>query len=159
MGHAEATASGGPAAIGDVARDGLAGPGDDQVRRLGTALVAWPPIGIAAAAAIGDVTGCSSFSAACGDADALLPWLAQAGILGLLLLLPALARLLAGGTVAVLMALVPVTAFLVVVGGAGEPEAGFALAFLLGIAWILGVAGSIIATGRRRDRRAHGRPV
>ena len=59
-------------------------------------------------------------------------------------------RLLAGGTVAVLMALVPVTAFLVVVGGAGQPEAGFALAFLLGIAWILGVAGSIIATSRRR---------
>jgi DnaJ-like protein len=154
-GGLEAPAGAGPAGLGDVAGDALGGVGDDQVRRLGTALVAWPPIGIAAAAAIGDVTGCSSFSAACGDVDTLLPWLAQAGILGLLLLLPALARLLAGGTMAVLIALVPVTAFLVVVGGAGEPEAGFALAFLLGIAWILGVAGSIIAIGRRRDHGAH----
>ena len=113
------------------------------------ALVAWPPLGLAAAAAIGDVTGCSAYSVECAGTDALLPWLAQAGILGLLLLLPPFARLLAGGTVAVLLALVPVTAFLLVVGGAGEPEAGVALAFLLAIAWLLGVAGSIVAARRR----------
>ena len=99
--------------------------------------------------AIGEVTGCSLYAATCSGTDTLLPWLAQAAILGLLLLLPALARLLAGGTVAVLLALVPVTAFLLVVGGAGEPEAGFALAFLLGVAWILGVAGSVVSARRR----------
>ena len=55
------------------------------------------------------------------------------------------------------MALVPTTAFLLVVGGAGEPEAGFALAFLLGIVWILGVAGSIIVTSRRRPGDSPGR--
>jgi DnaJ domain len=134
--------------IGTV-RDLLDGPTDDPVRRVGVALVSWPPIGIAAAAAIGEVTGCSAYSVECAGTDSLLPWLAQAGILGLLLLLPPFARLLAGGTVAVLLALVPVTGFLLVVGGAGEPEAGLALAFLLGIAWILGVAGSIVATRRR----------
>jgi hypothetical protein len=135
--------------VGEPDRDWLTLATDDPVRGFGIALVAWPPIGLAAAAAIGEFTGCSSYAASCSGTDSLLPWLAQAGILGLLLLLPALARLLVGGTVAVLVALVPVTAFLLVVGGAGAPEASFALAFLLGIAWILGLAGSIVAARRR----------
>jgi DnaJ domain len=144
---------------GEPDRDWLNGATDDPVRRFGIALVAWPPMGLAAAAAIGEVTGCSAYAATCSGTDSLLPWLAQAGILGLLLLLPALARLLAGGTVAVLLALVPVTAFLLVVGGAGEPEAGFALAFLLGVAWTLGVAGSVVAARRRGvPNRAGGAP-
>jgi len=113
---------------------------DDPIRRLGLALVAWPPIGLAAAAAIGDLTGCTSYSADCGGSDTLLPWLAQAAILGLLLLLPALARLLVGGTIGVLVALVPVTAFLLVVGAGGAPESAFALGALLAAAWIAGVA-------------------
>jgi hypothetical protein len=145
--------------LGELGRDWLGGATDDPVRRFGTALVAWPPIGLAAAAAIGEVTGCSVYAATCSGTDSLLPWLAQAGILGLLLLLPALARLLAGGTVALVLALVPVTAFLLVVGGAGEPQAGFALAFLLGVAWLLGVAGSIVAARRRNGpNRAGGAP-
>ena len=119
------------------------------MRRLGAALVAWPPIGLAAAVAIGESTGCTSFAATCDGSDPLLPWLAQAGVLGLLLLLPGIARFLVGGTVAVLLALVPVTAFLLVVGGGGQPEAGFALGFLLGIAWVVGVAGAVMATRRR----------
>lgn len=135
--------------IGAATRDLFDGPTDDPVRRVGIALVSWPPIGIAAAAAIGEVTGCAAYSVECAGTDSLLPWLAQAAILGLLLLLPSFARLLAGGTVAVLLALVPVTGFLLVVGGAGAPQAGFALAFLLGIAWLVGVAGSIVATRRR----------
>jgi len=146
-------------ALDDPGGSWLGSGTDDSVRRFGIALVAWPPIGLAAAAAIGEVTGCSTYAAACGGTDTLLPWLAQAGILGLLLLLPPLARLLAGGTVALLLALVPVTAFLLVVGGAGEPEAGFALAFLLGVAWLLGVAGSIVAARRRSvPNRAGGAP-
>ena len=145
--------------FGEQDRDWLDGATDDPVRRFGVALVAWPPIGLAAAAAIGEVTGCSVYAATCSGTDSLVPWLAQAGILGLLLLLPGLARLFAGGTVAVLLALVPVTAFLLVVGGSGEPEAGFALAFLLGIAWILGLAGSIVAARRRNmPNRAGGPP-
>jgi hypothetical protein len=154
-----AARSDGRGTIGEPDRDWLNGATDDPVRRFGIALVAWPPIGLAAAAAIGEVTGCSAYAATCSSTDSLLPWLAQAGILGLLLLLPALARLLAGGTVAVLLALVPVTAFLLVVGGSGAPEAGFALAFLLGIAWVLGVVGAIVAARRRGvPNRAGGAP-
>jgi hypothetical protein len=138
--------------------DLLGDVGDDPVRRLGLALVAWPPIGLAAAAAIGEITGCSTFSADCGGSDPLLPWLAQAGILGLLLLLPPVARLLAGGAVAVVLALVPITGFLVVVGASGAPQAGFALAFLLAFAWLAGVAWSIAMARRRGQARGGAAP-
>ena len=121
-------------------RELLGGAADDPIRRLGLALVAWPPIGLAAAATIGDLTGCTAYSAECAGPDSILPWLAQAAILGLLLLLPPLARLLVGGTIGVLLALVPVTAFLLVVGGGGAPQAAFVLSILLATAWLIGVA-------------------
>jgi hypothetical protein len=111
--------------------------------------VAWPPIGLAAAAAIGEITGCAAYSAECGGSDMLLPWLAQAAILGLLLLLPPLARLFVGGTIAVLLALVPITAFLLVVGAGGAPQAALAMAALLALAWLGGVGWAGL-TGRRR---------
>ena len=82
-----------------------------------------------------------------------MPWLAQAAILGLLLLLAPITRLLAGGAIAVLVALVPVTAALVAIGGTGAPGAAFALAVLLGAAWVVGVSWS---TFRLRRRRAQG---
>jgi hypothetical protein len=131
----------------------LAEPADDPVRRFGMALVAWPPLGLAAAAFIGQATGCSTFGAGCDGADAMLPWLAQALILGVLLLLPPLTRVFATGTVAVLVALVPITAFLVAFGATGAPEAAPTLAVLLGVAWMIGVAGGItrqLRPGRQR---------
>ena len=133
-------------------RELVGGPADDPIRRLGVALVAWPPIGLAAAAVIGDVTGCAVYSAECGGTEPLLPWLAQAAILGLLLLLPPIARLLAGGAIGVLVAVVPLTAFLVAVGGSGAPQAGYALSFLLGGAWVVGVAWALAQTRRRGFR-------
>jgi DnaJ-like protein len=143
-------------------RGWLGGSSDDPVRRLGIALLAWPPLGLAAAAAIGDLTGCSVYSASCAETDALLPWLAQAGILGLLLLLTPLARPFAAGTLAVILALVPVTAFLVAVGGSGAPQGGFAMAFFLGAAWLAGVAWSLWLASRRprvdEDLGAQGSP-
>ncbi|MBI2781449.1 MAG: J domain-containing protein [Chloroflexi bacterium] len=126
-------------ALGAASRAWLGGPADDPIRRLGLALVAWPPIGIAAAAAIGEVTGCASFSAVCSGPEPLLPWLAQAAILGLLLLLPPIARLLAGGAIGVLIALVPITVFLLSIGGGSAPQAGVVLAVLLGVAWLVGI--------------------
>lgn len=126
----------------------LGGPADEPVRRLGLALLAWPPIGLAAAVVVGELTGCATYAAACVGVDPMLPWLAQAVILGLLLLLPPVTRLLANGAVAVILALVPITAFLLAVGGAGEPQAGPVLAILLLVAWVGGIAWS--ATGLRR---------
>jgi curved DNA-binding protein CbpA len=137
-----------------VGRDLLGGPTDDPIRRLGLALVAWPPLGLAAASAIGGMTGCTSYSAECAGADTILPWLAQAAILGLLLLLPPLARLFVGGTIAVLIALVPVTAFLLVVGAGAAPQSAFALGALLAAAWLGGVA----FAARSGTRRASASP-
>ena len=141
-------------AFGAGSRAWLGGPADDPVRRFGLALVAWPPIGLAAAAAIGEATGCTVYSAACGGSEPLLPWLAQAAILGLLLLLPSIARVLTGGAIAVLFALVPITAFLLAVGASGAPQAGPTMAVLLGGAWLVGVGWSARAFRRRLDAGA-----
>ena len=138
--------------IGSTGRELLGAPTDDPIRRLGLALVAWPPIGLAAAAAIGDITGCTAYSVECAGSDTLLPWLAQAAILGLLLLLPPLARVFVGGTIAVLLALVPTTAFLLVVGAGGVPQAGFALGLLLAAAWLGGVAWAAFGARGLRGR-------
>jgi hypothetical protein len=123
------------------------------VRRLGLALVAWPPIGLVTAALIGVATGCSTFGAQCDGAEPMLPWLAQAVILGLLLLLPPLTRILASGTIAVVVAVVPVTAFLLAVGGGGAPQAAPVMAVLLGIAWLLGVGWASAMRVRRPGSR------
>jgi hypothetical protein len=135
------------------ARDLIAASSDDPVRRFGIALIAWPPVGLAAAGVIGDLTGCATYSASCGGTEPLLPWLAQAVILGLLLLLPPLARVLAGGAIAILAALVPLTFLLVAIGGTGAAQSGFALSFFLAIAWLAGVAWAL-AEVRRRARTA-----
>jgi hypothetical protein len=127
----------------------LGEPADDPVRRLGLALVAWPPIGLVTAALIGNATGCSTFGAQCDGAEPMLPWLAQAVILGLLLLLPPLTRILASGTIAVLVGTVPVMAFLLAVGAGGAPQAAPVMAVLLGIAWLVGVAWATAMRVRR----------
>ena len=139
------------AAIGAAGRKWIGGAADDPIRRLGMALVAWPPIGLAAAAVIGAATGCASDSAACGGPEPLLPWLAQAVIVGLLLLLPQLTRAFAGGTLAVLLTSVPLTAIVADARGTGNPHAGLALGMLLGAAWLAGVAWSTLRLRRRHS--------
>jgi hypothetical protein len=132
------------------------GPADDPIRRLGFALVAWPPIGLATAALIAAATGCSSASGACGGVEPLLPLLAQAGILGALLLLAPVTRILAGGAFAMLVAFVPLTLLLVVIGGTSALQAGVAPTILLVIAWLVGVGWAAIRAGggRRTSTRA-----
>jgi curved DNA-binding protein CbpA len=120
----------------------------DPVRRLGFALLAWAPLGVASAAAIGQATGCATYSASCGPTAPLLPWLAQAVILGLLLLVPAVSRILAVGTVVLLASLLPIGGFFITFGGAGRTEAAVPLTVLLTLAWAAGVAAAVMA-GRR----------
>jgi len=127
----------------------LGGSADDPMRRLRLALVAWPPLGVAAAIAAGDVTGCASAAASCTGVAPLTPWLAQVAILALLMLLPPVARFLAFGTVAVLLALVPATAVLLALGAGSTPEAGFALGVLVALAWLAGVAYAAVSAARR----------
>jgi hypothetical protein len=126
----------------------------DPVRRLGYALLAWAPIGLAAAAVIGATTGCTVYRADCTGLAPLLPWLAQAIVLGLLLLLPSLARLLSIGTLAVLLALVPGALFILAFGGSGQAEAPAALEVILAIVWVAGIAVGVAGAGRSRRRSA-----
>jgi hypothetical protein len=108
-------------------------------RRLGLVLLAWPPLGLAAATLIGDTTGCATYSTACDGIDRLLPWLAQAMILGILLIAPAVARVLAGGTMAALLAALPGAALITALGGAGSAQGPVVLAGWLILAWAGGV--------------------
>lgn len=122
----------------------------DPTRRLGFALLAWAPLGIAAAAIIGQITGCTAYSASCGTAEPLLPWLAQAAILGILLLVPALSRILAVGTLALLLVLLPLAGFFVAFGGAGQSEAAATLVVILALAWVAGVGAAVATAWRAR---------
>ena len=115
----------------------------DPLRRLGLVLLAWAPIGIAATATIGQLTGCASFSAACDGTDPFLPWVAQAVIVGLLLVAPPLARAFAAGTLGLLVGLLPATAFVIAFGGAGSAAAPPVLAAVLAIAWVIGAGWGI----------------
>jgi hypothetical protein len=120
--------------------DAILRPGtSDPLRRLGLVLLAWAPIAIAAAGIIGDATGCATYSTACDGTDPFLPWVAQAVILGLLLLIPALARVLAAGAVAIVLGLVPATALVIAFGGARSTAAGAVLGGALALAWLAGV--------------------
>jgi hypothetical protein len=120
----------------------------DPLGRLGLALVAWPPLAIAIASVVGSLTGCAEFSATCSGAAPMLPWLGQVLLLGVLLLAPPLSRALAMGTLAVIIALVPITAVLVAFGGGFDPLGGPVLADLLVVAWLVGVVYGIVSRTR-----------
>ena len=121
------------------------------IRRAVLALVAWPPLGIAAAALIGQATGCAAFSATCTSSQALYPWLAQFVILFALALLPGLARLLAGGTAAAAVFALPVATALSASGADYDRAYGPAsLMGILAIVWLGGVLAMAIRTRRSR---------
>lgn len=121
-------------------------------RRVLFALLAWPPLGIAAAALIGESTGCAAFSTGCTREAALLPWLAQGVILLILLAVPFLARLLVAGTAAVLIVAFPAAATLSASGARYDRAYGPAsLLAILAIAWIIGVVVMAIRAARKRS--------
>jgi hypothetical protein len=118
------------------------------------ALLAWPPLGLGVAAAIGEETGCGRFAASCGELSAPGTWVVQAAILVLLLALPVVARWSAHGTIATLIVGVPSALVLSAGGGSRQPEASSAtLAVLLVVAFLLGVAYAVLVPRlqRRRD--------
>ncbi len=120
------------------------------MHRLLGALIAWPPIGIAAAALIGGATGCAAFSATCTETAQLYPWIAQAAILLALLAVPAVARILVLGTVAVLVAAFPVAAVLSASGATYDRVYGpTSLIGILAFAWLGGVLVGVIRRARR----------
>ena len=110
-------------------------------RRLILALLAWPPLGVAAASVISGVTGCAVFSASCTSMASAYPWFAQFAIIAALLLVPAVARLLVAGTIAVTLLAFPAAATLVAGGASYDPVYGPASLFsVLAVVWLAGVA-------------------
>jgi hypothetical protein len=115
------------------------------MRRVLRALVAWPPLGVAAAAVIGEATGCAAFEVSCTSAAELYPWFAQVVIVLALLAVPPLARLLAGGTVAVVLLAFPAAAVLSAGGANYDRTYGpAALIAVLGVAWVVGVGAALL---------------
>jgi hypothetical protein len=116
-------------------------------RRVAVALLGWLPLGVAIAWLLGEVSGCSRFSAGCVETFAVGTGIAQFAVLGALLLVPALAAASAVGTVAMLAAAIPASILLSALGGAREPGAAAGvLGIVLAVAWLAGVA---FAVGRR----------
>jgi len=126
----------------------------DLRSRIILALVGWPPLGVLAATLIGEATGCASFSVACRPGNELLPIAAGLALFGLLLAIPALARLSAAGTVAIALTAVPVAAFVIEAEAPADtvPNAGAALA-ILGLAWLAGIV-AVLVLSRGRILRA-----
>jgi hypothetical protein len=149
-----ATATGATGSTNATADAGTAGPGITRrpgVRRIVGAAVAWPPLGIAAAALIGEATGCAAFEASCTAPAHLYPWFAQAAILLGLLAAPGVSRLLAGGTAAVVILAFPVAAALSAGGATYDRARGpAALIAVLAVAWAVGVAAMVLRRSARR---------
>jgi len=118
-------------------RPGLAGRGF-------SALLGWPPIGLAIAWLAGELTGCARFAATCNPADptpTFVVVLAQVVVVLALLAVPALARTAVGGSLGVLAAAIPIAATLSAIGAAATPRAAAdVLGSLLVIAWAIGAA-------------------
>jgi hypothetical protein len=120
---------------------------DGAGRRVAVALLGWPPLGVAIAWLLGELSGCGRFSAGCVETFAVGTWVAQFAVLGVLLLIPPLAAASAVGTLAMLAAAIPASILLSAIGGAREPGvAAGLLAVVLAIAWL---AGAAFAVGRR----------
>ncbi len=123
-----------------------------RFRRLALALLAWPPLGIAAASLIGQATGCAVFSASCTGQLSLLPWVAQGLILLALVIVPFVARLLVAGTMAVVVLAFPAAAALSASGANYDRTYGpAALLGVLALAWLAGVAMMFFRTIRMRS--------
>jgi DnaJ domain len=115
--------------------------------RIGLALLAWPPLGLFLTMLLGEVSGCGRFAAGCVETFALGTWVGQVALVVLLVALPALAAIASVGTLAMLAVAIPGAVFLSAIGGSRDPgAASTALAGILAIGWLVGVA---VAVGRR----------
>jgi curved DNA-binding protein CbpA len=117
--------------------------------RLAMALLGWPPLGVFAAAAIDQSTGCGRYAASCPEISSPGTWIVQAAILLLLLALPVVAAWSAHGTIATLVIGVPSSIALSAAGGTNVREmSGPILLSVLALAYLIGVAYAAVV-GRR----------
>ena len=108
----------------------MAARGDARSRVL-LALLAWPPIGFAAASLLDAITGCAVFSPGCTQTASMLSVAAQPLIVGALVLVPVLAAAAAFATVATLLVTLPLAAALSALLG---PDVGMGRGMLVAAA-------------------------
>ena len=114
------------------------------------ALLGWLPLGLFAAAAIDESTGCGRFAASCPELSAPGTWVLQAAIVLFLLALPAVAAWSAHGAVATLLVGVPSAVVLSAAGGSNVREtSGPLLLAVLAVAYLGGVAYALVVQRRR----------
>jgi curved DNA-binding protein CbpA len=137
--------SGGPGFRGPLLRRPTTALG-----RLAMAVLGWPPLGVFAAAAIDETTGCGRLAASCPEISSPGTWIVQAAILLLLLALPVVAAWSAHGAVAALIVGVPSAVVLSAAGGSNvRDQSGPLLLAVLAIAYLGGVLYAVIvARGR-----------
>jgi hypothetical protein len=117
--------------------------------RLAMAILGWPPLGVFAAAAIDQSTGCGTYAASCPEVSSPGTWIVQAAILLLLLALPAVAAWSAHGAIAALVIGVPSAVALSAGGGSNVREtSGPILLAVLAVAYLGGVAYAVVVRPR-----------
>jgi hypothetical protein len=113
------------------------------------AILGWPPLGVFAAAAIDQSTGCGAYAASCPEVSSPGTWIVQAAILLLLLALPAVAAWSAHGAIAALVIGVPAAVALIAGGGSNVREtSGPILLAVLAVAYLGGVAYAVVVRPR-----------
>jgi hypothetical protein len=114
------------------------------------ALLGWPPLGLFAAAAIDETTGCGRLAASCPEVSSPGTWIVQAAIVLLLLALPAVAAWSAHGAIAALVVGVPSAVVLSAAGGTNVRDASAPMLLaVLAIAYLAGVAYAVIVPRTR----------
>jgi hypothetical protein len=116
---------------------------------LAIALLGWAPLGVFAAAAIDQATGCGRYAASCASYVAPATWIMQAAIILLLLAVPVLAGWSAHGAMAALLVGLPSAVVLSAAGGTNVRDtSGPILLAVLAMAYLGGIAYAVLV--RRR---------
>ncbi len=121
-----------------------------HLERIGIALLAWVPIAAGIGALAGSIDGCGATAAGCTAADLPFVSIIDVVLLAMLLIVPLLARLVAAGSVVVVVVAVAGSLVIPEVADRGAPGSipvGFVIA-LVG-AWLLGVAAAVVREVRR----------
>jgi hypothetical protein len=122
--------------------------------RLALALAGGIPICLWLVWLLGELTGCGRFAASCEPRAVGVAWVVGLVLVGVLVLLPGIAAVLAAGAAGALTLAVPATFILAATGGARVPDqSALVLGVVLMGGWVVGVS---VATGRWL--RSSGRP-
>lgn len=122
------------------------------------AVAGWLPIALGLGWIVGELSGCGRFAATCDPSVGPLTTAGQGVILAALFLLPEIAAIAAGAATVVLVAAVAASVIISATGAAAdEPSRRAALASLLVVAWVCGLAVAIVR--RLRASPPDTRPV